>query len=338
MKPQLPDLSVLSFAHTVAPIGTRKRGLESENNLDSEEEKKERARLRARLAPCHDELKFEQGEAVNVDSDRRVCGASAKFTSLPLSADIPYGVALTTREQLDNMYGATTVGTDRVLKELYSKRETSETDLMRKEEEDHAYMQTWGNGRRPQYDLMTVGQKTTLTHTLTGSSIWDSRMYVRREHIVDPKVDDTCFTNGVIWTNPAPGWAYKSDPNEGYIRVRIDIPPGTQVIIDRAPVYGGVPCRYDDDHTSVFPDVLLAPAKFVVTSVVHYRSNAEDYNATTEKPARSYTYVTPARNGSSTSDNDYAARRVFDSNGELMDVRMTLVQQVELPPVDSVSY
>ena len=70
--------------------------------------------------------------------------------------------------------------------------------------------------------------------------------------------------------------------------------------------------------------------------MVHYRSNDGDYKASKEDPGRIYKYVTPAGWGKSPSDEDYAGRRVFDSNGEFMDVRMALVQQVKLPPAGSV--
>lgn len=334
MRRTLPDLYALSFAHTVAPTGAPKRNNQDrEDESDTEEEKKEHARWRNSLTPCHDELKFKQGEIVNVDRHHRVCGVDDGFTRLPASFDIPYGEALTTREQVVEMYRTVTM--DLVLKELYSNREKSERLPVLKAEKDHAHLTTWDNGRRPQYGLMTVEKDTTLTHTLTGSSLWNMRLESSRgKQIVYPEVGDFCYTDGVIWTNPAPGWGHKSDPYEKFIRVRINIPAGTQVIIDRAPVYGGVPCRYDDDHTSVFPDVLLAPANFLVTSVLHYRSNKEQYEAAEEEPGF-YKYVSPKPYGRAGSDEEYAELCVFASNGEFMDIRMTLLEQVKLPDVGS---
>lgn len=331
MHRNLPDLSVLSFAHTVAPIGApkRKRGRDPEDNLDSEEEEKEHAAWRARLLPCHEELVYNDGEMLNLDESSRVQGKDSLFSRVAREG-LPYGEVLTTIEQLTSMAGVAYVQTEHVLQELYSNRQPTQPPK-RQQAAELAYVEAFGKDEKPQYRLVTVERQATLSHTVTHSMIWALNVADK----ADPKVDDFCFTNGFIWTNPAPDWAYKSDKRQRSIRVRVDIPPATQVIIDRAP-FAEKLCLFDTERVSIFPDVLLAPAKFRVTSVVHYRSDAKDYKTSKDEPGRIYTYVTPSRSLGSTSDEDYAARRVFDSNGEFMDVGMELVQQVKLPPVGSV--
>ena len=95
----------------------------------------------------------------------------------------------------------------------------------------------------------------------------------------------------------------------------------------------GVECQFDNHRESRFPDVLLSPAEFRVTSVTHYRSTEETYNDADKSDK--FKYVKPVSYGPpSENDIEYAQKRVFDAP-EFMDVRMDMVAQLKLPSVDS---
>ena len=284
-------------------------------------------RRRRALPSCHDELRYEDGETVNVDKHTRVEGGDAKFTRTG-NVNIPYGEELTAKEQLEDLNDYFEASFTTVRDELYSNREPEQSVGKRTKQADEAYVETYDNKEKLQYYLLTVRKRTTLVHIQRGGEFWDGREGLR----ADPKVGDACFTNGILWTNPAPDWAWKSDPYKRTVRVRIDIPPKTQVVMDRAPVWGGFECQFDDDRTSLVPDVLLGPAEFKVIEVLHYRSSEKDYTNSKEE-SKTFKYVEPNDRGSVESDEGYAQRRVFDSNGEFMDVRVELVRQVKLPPV-----
>jgi hypothetical protein len=162
---------------------------------------------------------------------------------------------------------------------------------------------------------------------------WDLGMSVA---LPVPAVGDVCYTNGFVWTNPEKHWAWKSGNGEINMRVRIEIPVGTQVVIDRAPVYGGSDCQFDEKRSSLFPDVLLGPAEFRVMEVKRYRSTQDDYEDS-EEPSDRFLYVEPLERGLPESDREYAQRRVFD-NHEFADVRVAMVRQVKVPTVGSVQF
>ena len=285
-------------------------------------------RGRVTLPPCHKELRYEDGEVVNQDRNERVQGGSAKFTKVK-SNDIPFGETLTTDKQISELSRYTQTSWDTVVKELYSNRQSTSTkspDQPKNQYPDEAFVRGYGNQERSQFYLLMVSEETTLAHIQPDGDFWN----VLESDTEYPVVEDVCYTNGFIWTNPSTNWAWKSTSAERLIRVRVDIPATTQVIIDRAPVYGGVECQFDKSRESLFPDVLLGPAKFIVTKVVRYQSNKNRGTDSNEEVL----YVEPRERGHANNDEEYAQLRVFDSN-EFVDVRLKLVEQVTLPdPVD----
>ena len=306
---------------------------------------------RRRVPPpaCDKELRYKDGEAVNVDSNARVQGGSAKFARA-VADEIPIGPIgkseiPTTAEQIRRLRPFTQPSWETVLDELYSNRQSSTTPTKSPDEEEQqrqrsdnrAFVRRSGNQERPQFYLLTVSEEATLAHIQPDGDFWN----LVEDNRADPVVGDVCFTDGFLWTNPSPRWAWKSDDNsDRLIRVRVDIPAHTQVVIDRAPVYGGSPCQFDPKRESLFPDVLLGPAEFCVTEVVRYRSDkastsrtgpdGDDDDGTTMHES-SVRYVAPRQRGRANDELEYAQLRVAESD-EFMDVRVRLVQQVKLPP------
>ena len=282
-----------------------------------------RQKMDDELPPCHDEFRYDDGEIVNLNSDRRVQGASSKFLrNAPFSLE----TALTTYDDMIALNPLVSCNWETVLRELYSRKtaQPPEEPL-----EGEAFVQSSDNNANPQYYLKIIETATTLSHIQP-----DGRFWARGENNpTNPVVGDKCYTNGFLWTNPMPSWSWKNRMSNRFVRVRVDIPAKTQVVIDRAPVFGSVmECQFDDHHISIIPDVLLSSAEFLVTSVVHYRSKENEYKDANE--FQDIQYVKPRERGIPTNDLEYASLRVFDSP-EFMDVRVAMVAQLELPSVES---
>jgi len=255
------------------------------------------------LQPCLDELRYEDGETVNRDRDRRVQGGSSKFTRVTdrqPDEELPFGSSLTTREQIVKLSSRTQTSWETVLGELYSDRTAPTTTPSQAQRADRAFVERFDNQAKPQFYLLTVEREAMLSHIQPDGVFW-SLMW---DETPDPAVGDVCYTNGFVWTNTNPRWAWKNGDGSRTIRVRIEIPAGTQVVVDRAPVYGGSPCQLDEHRESLFPDVLLGPAEFRVTGVVRYRSTKEDY-ADSDEPHERFQYVEPRKQGLAESDLEY---------------------------------
>lgn len=285
------------------------------------------------LPPCHDEFRYEDGELINQDSDNRLQGASAKFTR-EKGDGLPIGDSLKSSEQMRGLGKYTQTSWDTVLRELYSDQKTDPpTKPSAAQRAGEAFVSRYDNQAKPQFYLLTTSHDAILSHIQPDGVFWDNmRMF---SDINPPKVGDMCYTNGFVWTNPSATWSWKNKSNKRMTRVRIDVSAGTQVVIDRAPVFGGVGCQFDE-RASLFPDVLLAPAEFTVTNVVRYRSTEEKYSKSDELP-ENFIYVSPVMRGKPKNDLEYAKLRVFDVL-EFMDVRVTMVRQIKLPPVGSVKF
>ena len=273
---------------------------------------------------------------MNQDKDRRVRGGSAKFTRVkdrePGHERI-FSTPLETRDAIIALNKQLTNSWESVLTELYSDRTASSPSA--KQHEGQAYVVRYDNDAKPQYYIHTLKRKATLSHIQPDGNFW-SHIWKKSSF---PKYGEMCYTNGFVWTNPNPRWQWKSnDEDERIIRVKINIPEGNQVIIDRAPVDGGTDCQLENGHYSLFPDVLLAPAEFRVTHVMRYRSKEVTYEDE-EKSHEFLKYVKPRmvlrRNGEY-NDLEYAESMVYDSN-EFIDVSVEMTRQVELPEVGSIT-
>ena len=287
------------------------------------------------IHPCHDELRYEDGETVNRDHNQRVQGGSSKFTRVTdcePRKELPFGTSLMTREQVAALSSRTQTSWETVLGELYSDRASPPTTPSAAQREAEAFVRRFDNQVKPQFYLRTVERAAILSHIQPDGVFW-SAMW---DETPDPVVGDVCYTNGFVWTNPNPRWAWKNRADSRIIRVRIEIPAGTQVIVDRSPVYGGLPCEFDEYRESLFPDVLLGPAEFRVTDVVRYRSTQADY-AYSDEPRERFRYVDPRDRGVAVSDVEYAELRV-QSSYEFMDVRAVLLRQIKVPSVGSIQF
>jgi len=274
------------------------------------------------LLPCHGELRYEDGESLNRNRDQRVQGGSSKFSRYE---QLPFGTTLTTTEQIRALSSRTQTSWEVVMRELYSDRTSPPTTPSADQRADQAFVKRFDNQAKPQFYLLTVQREATLSHIQPDGVFWSPVP----DTPPDPTVGDLCYTNGFVWTNANPRWAWKSEAGERIIRVRITIPAGTQVVIDRAPVYGGVPCQFDEQRESLFPDVLLGPAEFRVEEVVRYRRTGEYYSDSAGPPER-FKYLEPRERGVAESDLDYAQLRVFD-NDEFVDVKVIMLRQVKVP-------
>lgn len=118
------------------------------------------------------------------------------------------------------------------------------------------------------------------------------------------------FTNGCIWTNTDPEWRWEGKGVEDSwgqtFRCRIKVPAGRTVVMDMSPVREGL-CQFDEGRTSFFPDVVLLPAKFAVTSV-------KEYDSGTQPPF----------------ENGYAWEAVVGGK-RFVDVELTLLDTIALP-------
>jgi hypothetical protein len=206
-----------------------------------------------------------------------------------------------------------------VLSELYSTRSAPPNSSEPRANE--AFARRYDNESKPQYYLQTIERPTTLYHIQSDGVFWNPQW----DETPDPTVGETVFTNGFVWTHPSYSWAWKNEPGARTIRVRIDVPAGTQVVVDRAPVFGGKRCQFDEGRESLVPDILLGPAMFRVTAMRRYRSTESDYSDSDER----FEYVEPLERGVAADDLTYARLRL-GATDEFVDVFVEMMSQVRL--------
>lgn len=292
-------------------------------------------RPKRRPLPCPPELRYEDGEILNVDRDNRKRGSSSSFRSSPLDIiplDSPFPQSW---EDLQRINSALLVNTSMevVLKELYRTDEFPETP--RPPKSYGKVLRSFGNVHKPQYYTHTLRKPATVVHIITSGNFWDdSDAYnwdpdmskIRTSH-----AGRVAYTTGILWCNANPNWTWNSGGDDTIIRCRIDLPAGTQVIIDRSPVYGGTECEFDDEGgRSFFPDVLLLPGEFIITDVKRYRSDDydSDHASDTIESLDSEEESGPPTAGMS--DKEFAARRMLDTNN-FIDVRLKVTRAMQVP-------
>jgi hypothetical protein len=120
------------------------------------------------------------------------------------------------------------------------------------------------------------------------------------------------------------------------IRCRIDLPAGTQVIIDRSPVGGGYDCDLDESgRRSRFQDVLLLPGEFRITNLKGYKNKDSESNEEADDQAQDYielldtVYDEPPRS-TVMSDNQFAHYMLQKTNN-FLDVRLEVVRMMRVP-------
>lgn len=323
--PSLPSLALLSVNATGTGAPTA-----DEETAPPSSKRPRRARL-----PCPDELRYEDGEILNTDKSYRIQGSSSSFDRnklniIPLTPPFP----ASWEELLPIMSNFHVGNVDKILYELY-RRDGFDASRKKTSSEGNAYERTTGNFHRQQYYLKTLTEPAAVSHIINDGEFF--RFDEDDEHIVP---QTTIYTHGFIWCNTSPNWMWKaSDPHGKLMRCRILLPVGTQVVVDRSPVYDNE-CQFDEARTSIFPDVLLPPGQFEITSVARYRDDGEDEddddddmdyrdsaNVVTLEPA-------PAKRVSTVmTDEEYAQSMLMDAR-KFVDVRLTATAMMRLPVLD----
>lgn len=234
-------------------------------------------------------------------------------------------------------FSNTSTSFDKVLTELYQlfRRgdETKSDPAPATRRENEAFLRGGRKDTIPQYCLKTVTTSETLVHIIPddrfgyrndGSDYGDDTVY--------PRVGESWYTGGMIWTNADPDWEWSGmwGDDDRKWRCRIEIPAGTQVIMDRSPV-GLQWCEMEDGKKSLFPDVLLAPGEFYVKSVTRYKTRDKDSN-----DEEGVVYL-PAVDPDEKTDRftDYHRRFLgSDPEREFVDVNLLLQSSMVLPTVD----
>ena len=222
---------------------------------------------------------------------------------------------------------------DVVLRELYRTDGFPETPHQAKP--SGKVMHALGNVHKPQYYTYTLKNPATVVHIITSEEFWDNydlpvwepgMNKLRTSHS-----GRLCYTTGILWCNSSPDWSWKSEGNDTMIRCRIDLVAGTQVLIDRSPVYSSRECEFDDEGSrSVFPDVLLLPGEFKITDVKRYKQ--EDYDSEYEGDtieSLDSEDTSPPTVGMS--DKEFASRMMEDAMN-FIDVRLRVVRMMQVPP------
>lgn len=257
---------------------------------------------------CPDELRYERDENLAV-SVQRISGASASFGRSPVFA--PEELEPETWEDVVKLWSAVDrhPNTQSVVLDIYRPDWGPSETVSFRQREGETLRRT---GRfHPQYRLKLTTRPVTLVHIINSDVFADGDGDA--DDIEVPVTGKKLYTNGSIWTSTNPEWEWMGRgglgrDSERTFRCRIVVPAGTKVAMDMAPVKVN-PCRLDADSTSVFPDVVLLPSTFEVTSVQRY--SKQDLETITDQYVRKA--LAPAE------------------RGEFVDVGMTLTQGVRLP-------
>lgn len=180
----------------------------------------------------------------------------------------------------------------------------------------------------------------TVTHIISDGQFWD---FMEKDYMI--KEGMVVYTNGFLWCNTSPNWTWKGGRGaKRLIRCRIELPENTQIVVDRSPVHGGTECQFDDKRTSVFPDVLLSPGEFQITSVTRYQTEKDDSesddSADDDDQADGMVQtVIPKQyrkwKSIEINDEEYAAHILTDVS-KFVDVRLKVTKMMRLPSVESV--
>ena len=263
------------------------------------------------LPPCPGEIRYKDGEVLNV-GDKRVTGSSSRFSSdaehcSTLSTPVP-----STWADMVHLLG--TDNMQRVLLQLYASGDGSMQNTQFDTDEGGAYRLAYNNAFQSQYYLLTIEVPVTVTHIVSDGAFWGRRTDVNTK--IGPGV--CAYTNGFLWCNTSPNWAWKASGDK-CLRCRIELPAGTQVVVDRSPTDDTNECEFDEQRYSIFPDVLLPPGVFNITSVDRYRGATETVVCDRFRPAAAVW-----------TDAEYTQRMLMYAD-EFVDVQMEVTQMMRLP-------
>ena len=245
-------------------------------------------RAKGSLLPCQPELVYQKDEFVNVEPDFRLQGSSSHFRKEAVSGlklSPPYSQEVVSKEEVDAFVRSTQAdgNVERVVTELY-RTDGFDSDSPIRDDNYYVFIETYSNHSARQYYLKTVTQPTVVTHIIKSGHFWkpSPRQMGRPAQLEDIQEQAVAYTTGFIWTNTHPSWSWKSAKHGVIVRCQIHLPAGMQVVVDRAPTYTQ-DCETADGKRSLFPDVLIPPSKFKVTSVQRHALSKEGQQ---EEPQR----------------------------------------------------
>ena len=300
-------------------------------------------RSRSLDRPCIPELRYEEGETINLDTRKRIIGRSSGFSKTLHDSMPPFGPDVATLQQLRNVAAAydTPNSWDTVLRELYSQKPPlKHHPEWLDDDENLAYKTRFDNDLNPQYYLFVTHGVSTVSHIMLKGIFFARYEGGEIIEVGDPRVGETVYTSGFVWTNADPRWAWKTKEvkkKNRVIRCTIEIPTGTQVVFDRSPVMAEE-CEMENEKISLYPDVLLPAGQFRITAITRYMTKSgrtdtpeeEEKDVVYLKEQRSY--VEPTVN-----DYEYAGNRLVDAE-EFVDMRLMLEKSVVFPPHGSIVY
>ena len=259
-------------------------------------------------------------------------GASSSFREVA-SPSIPLDTPVRSWEELQPIIGALGVMTsmDSVLRELYRKPPLSERPTKR---DEWALRFSYGNTHKPQYYFHTLEAPATVVHIITGGEFWcTGRSDIGK--LKSCHVHSSAYTNGMLWCSTNPNWTWKTGTDDTIIRCSILLPKGTQVVIDRSPVYGTLGRCLDGESLSLFPDVLLLPGEFRIDGVKRYKTedfesdDDEDFECEEDKgEILGVSETTPSRT-TPLNDRDFA-QLMLESVNNFIDVRLKVVRMMRV--------
>ena len=201
-----------------------------------------------------------------------------------------------------------------------------------------AIERTSGNYHQSQYYLQTVTKTAVVSHIVS------NHFWFILETNRTLKDGARAYTAGFLWTNTNPNWTWSGIGGMGgssrrKMRCRVDVPPGTQLVVDRSPVYPNTKCQFDEDRTSVFPDVLLPPGEFEIVSVKRYQTEGgeaadsdsdEDGDDLADRDVTRVSAVEGRPQRTVLDDEEYAQWMLMEAT-EFIDVRLKVLRTMVFP-------
>ena len=295
---------------------------QSEPGADSKKQKKQKKTY----PPCHPELRYQEEKLPH--NSYRVSGGSSKFYFKPLDGiplnDDPGDVK---RAKAIAWADGVMVPMIDVVDELYRNVEPSQDS---------------GPERKSQYYTHTLQNPATVVHIITDGMFWNSHTLEERSGRVRAAHDvgQFAYTYGIVWCQTSPNWKWKGtgENSKVSIRCRIELPAGTQVIIDRDPVrmVSNIDCKPNDDESwGRFPDILLLPGEFEIVDVKsymteNYESDDENSGKYQEDKIEELPPVDTTSPGTEKSDGVYASEMLRDT-GLFLDVRLRVKRMMKVP-------
>lgn len=243
-----------------------------------------RKRLRV-IEPCTEGLKYDENEVILLnDNGRKLSGSSSRFKKtksdiIPLEAPFPSSRDDYFKISFDGWLDVD-LSFQSVIQELYGKP-TSAPDPKTPVEkrEGQAFRTTRDHNYQPQYYLQNVTQEVKVIHFITDGKFWDTGRLSDEKNLNKFDEGDLAYTHGFVWCNTNPKWSWGGN-NPSVVRCTIILPKHTQVVVDRGPTSGlGNMCQFDENNTSLYPDVLLPPGEFEILSAEYYRTKNADYSS-----------------------------------------------------------